>query len=118
MSSLLPLLLLCLTINACKARHLSVIDKGPSKQVQLSVKEVEKERSMKTSIGLEVMSSKSDELQTGQEGAANAESIIIEGRGGASTQRPKHSGVGSIKVKKKKKKKKTGKAGMEWTMEK
>ncbi|XP_042489752.1 root meristem growth factor 10-like [Macadamia integrifolia] len=104
MSSLLPFLLLFLTMHTCKARYLGVIVNESHKQVQFSVKEVEKERLVKTSIASQVMiPNSSAELQTVQIEAGNGESIISEGKGYPSTQNPKDSRVRHKKVKKKRK---------------
>ncbi|KAJ4956699.1 hypothetical protein NE237_013482 [Protea cynaroides] len=100
-------------MQACRARYLSVIVKDSGKQVQLSVKEVDKERGAKTSIASEVMISKPAELQTGHIKGGNGENIISEGRGGSSTKKPKTSRV-SHRIKLKKKRRKVTAVSASW----
>ncbi|KAJ4950008.1 hypothetical protein NE237_026840 [Protea cynaroides] len=74
MSSLLLFTFLCLTVYACNARRLSIMDKESSRQVQRPGQDMEKvdifDRT--SSIPLEVKLSMSEEVQTRGQGLADA----------------------------------------------
>ncbi|KAF8379248.1 hypothetical protein HHK36_028680 [Tetracentron sinense] len=89
---LLFFFLLSLSMHACNARHLGVIDKESGRQLDLSGKDVEKARLDNTSVPSKMKpSSLFEELGMQPEGAANGESMIDESWGGASTQKSKRS---------------------------
>ncbi|KAF8380492.1 hypothetical protein HHK36_027979 [Tetracentron sinense] len=91
MSSPVLLLLLCLSMHACSARYLGVLDKELGREVHLSGKDMEKAKLDKSSITSKVKPSMSGELRTEQQLSKNGQSIIHESGGGATTNKPKDS---------------------------
>ncbi|CAK9181948.1 unnamed protein product [Ilex paraguariensis] len=89
MSSLVYLLMF-LSLHACNARHLGVVDKGTGIKVQFFVKEVQKEETEESIIPLKFKASISDELRI-QDAlkAENDEIRTFESWGGADTMKQK-----------------------------